>query len=177
MASDLGGRSQWDPWKIDLQEGHCELQMWHRAVTPPFYPDMLFRLHVPIQTRDGGARIPDYERGEMVLLVYSYIAKMPKEYTPLHRIESVILDGKEIPRIAADSMYYPDNIFRLFKLGSSDAMGILESFTETDYLRGSINLVLTLSNGVVVEKKVRPGRVFRTQAKMLSLCMADDFIH
>ena len=178
LASDLGGgRSEWELWKIDPQEGYCELQMWHRATTQPYYPDILFRFHVPVRERDGRATDPDYPRGQMVLWLYSYLPKVPKENTPLHRIESVVLDGKELPKMASDSPNYRDDIYRFFETRSEDAMSIFQSFSEAHYLRGTIDLVLTLSNGVVVQKKVPPGNFFHTQARMLSICMQQNFMH
>ncbi len=178
MASDPWvGRQVWEPWKIDLQEGYCELQMWHRAKKPPYYPDILFRFHVPIPWRDGRATNPDYPRGEMVLWLYSYLPNVPKENAPLHRIESAVLDGKTIPRTANDALNVRDDMYRTFEIKSEDARSILESFSNVHYLTGTVDLILTLSNGEAIQKKVPPGHFFRTQARMLSICMQEDLMH
>jgi hypothetical protein len=177
-ASELFvGRQEWEPWKIDLQEGYCELQMWHRATKPPYYPDILFRFHVPIPWRDGRATNPDYPLGEMVLWLYSYLPNVPKENAPLHRIEFAVLDGKTIPRTTNDALNVRNDMYRFFETKSEDAMSILESFSRVHYLTGTVDLILTLSNGETVHKKVRPGHFFKTQARMLSICMQDGFMH
>lgn len=177
-ASDPStGRQEWEAWRIDLQEGYCELQMWHRATEPPYYPDVLFRFHVPIPWRDGRATNPDYPHGAMVLWLYSYIPNVPKENVPLHRIESAILDGKVIPRMANGTVNVHDDIYRSFEIKSEAAMSILDSFSSVHFLRGTVDLLLTLSNGETILKKVPPGHFFRTQARMLSICMQEDFIH
>lgn len=178
MASDPRvGREEWGPWRIELQEGYCELQMWHRATEPPYYPDILFRFHVPIPWRDGRATNPDYPRGEMVLWLYSYIPNVPEKNVPLHRIESVIFDGKSIPRMVNDAVTAHDDIYRFFEAESEDAMSILEAFSNVHYLTGAVDLILTLSSGETILKKVPAGHYFHTQARMLSTCMQEGFIH
>lgn len=181
IASDGITRSgEWGPWEMDLRDGSCELQMRHRAVEPPFYPDILFRFHVPLQNWRNGrgdAAHSDYPHGKMVLWLYSYLPNVPKENAPLRRIESAVLDGKVVPRTRNEALNRSDDIHRTFELRSEDVMDVLKTFSNVPYLRGTVDLLLTLSNGEQVHKKVPPGHFFKTQAKMLSVCMQYGFIH
>jgi hypothetical protein len=113
----------------------------------------------------------------MVLWLYSYLPNVPKENAPLNRIVSAVLDGKTIPRTTNAAMNAHADINRTFEIKSEDAKSILESFSNIHYLGGTVDLILTLSNGEAVQKKVPPGHFFHTQARMLSICMQQNFIH
>lgn len=180
LASDpYIGRLEWEGWKIDLQDNYCELQTWHRSVEPPFYPDIMFRFHVAIKSRTGRATTPEHEQslGMLHLWLYNYLPNVPKENVPLHRIESVVLDGKTMARMRHEIADANDDIYRFFQAKPDAAKSVLESFSSIHYQRSSVDLILTLSNGDTILKNVPPGRFFKTQAKMLSLCMEDGFMH
>ena len=168
------GPFEWDRWTIQTHMGYCELQLQHRAIVPPFYPDVLIRFHVPTIFRDGRPNESDYKYGELVLWLYSYIPNVPKENRPLHRIESAKF-GKKAMKKTILGVQVHDDIYRVFELRGTGAWSVFEELGNEHHR--SVKLVLQLADGSEVVKRVPPGQYFNTQARMLSVCMEEGFSH
>jgi len=174
-ASDpFSGPREWEDWEIKTYPGACELQLLHRAVVPPFYPDLYIRFGVGIVPRNasGAERALDVY-GKLHLSLYSYLPNVPTANRPLNRIEKAVFAGRtmEILKMPNDDMY------RVLQLQQEDATAVLNALREAQHRTGNVDLELQLSDGTVLTKKVRPGSYFNTRARMLSVCMVDGFTH
>ena len=165
---------EWEDWEIKTYPWGCELQRMHRALVAPFYPDVYIRFGVEIASRNASEQKGNSNvYGKLSLSLYSYLPNVPAANRPLHRIEKAVFAGKtmQVLNIPSDDMY------RILQLQGEDAHVVMDTLRKAHRISGFVQLDLHLSDGNMVTKLVRPGSYFKTQVRMLSVCMADGYTH
>lgn len=174
-ASVLNPNSWGYDWKMELQEGYCELSLGFRPLSQPFYPDIRLRFLVPVNWRDGRPSYFDRPIGSLGLTLYSYVPNVPATHRPLHRIESANWAGRKFTRLRGLVHDRNDDLYRTFELNVEDSTSVFEALKKLA-TPGQMELQLNLTNGEEVIKKI-PARFFNTWSKMLSVCRKHDASH